>query len=60
MMIPSLRLNGKNSATKASKVELLGYPGKITWSQNEQGMQVTLPGVKPCDYAICLKFHRLA
>jgi alpha-L-fucosidase len=60
MMIPSLGLNGRNSAIKAGKVELLGYPGRITWSQNEHGMQVILPGVKPCDYAICLKFHRLA
>jgi alpha-L-fucosidase len=60
MTIASLGLNGKNSAIKAGKVELLGYPGRITWSQNEQGMRVTVPGVKPCDYAICLKIHRLA
>jgi hypothetical protein len=33
----------------------LGYGGKVTWVQNEQGLTVVMPEKKPCDYAITLK-----
>jgi alpha-L-fucosidase len=36
-------------------VELLGYDGKVNWTQDEQGLTVTMPEQKPCDYAITLK-----
>ena len=40
---------------KISHVELLGYSGKLTWTQDEQGLTVVMPAEKPCDYAITLK-----
>jgi alpha-L-fucosidase len=52
--IPSLALTGEN-AVKAGRVELLGYQGKIVWSQDERGLRVTVPLERPCDYAICVK-----
>jgi alpha-L-fucosidase len=60
LIIPSLGLTGKNAAVKASRVELLGYQGKIVWSQDERGLRVTVPSERPCDYAVCLKIQPLA
>jgi alpha-L-fucosidase len=58
--IPSLGLAGKNVSKKARQVQLLGHSGKIAWSQDDQGLQVTVPQERPCDYAICLKIQPLA
>jgi alpha-L-fucosidase len=57
--IPSLALDGKSGAAKAGRVELLGYPGKIAWAQDERSLRATVPPERPCDYAICLKIQRL-
>lgn len=40
---------------KISHVELLGYAGKLTWTQDGQGLTVVMPTEKPCEYAITLK-----
>ena len=40
---------------KISHVEMLGYQGKLTWTQDGQGLTVVMPEHKPCDYAITLK-----
>ena len=42
------------SAGRVRRVRLLGYPGKLNWSQTAEGLVVDLPAAKPCDYAITL------
>jgi alpha-L-fucosidase len=36
-------------------VELLGHPGRLTWTQEGTGLRVKLPAEKPSDYAVTLK-----
>ena len=36
-------------------VSLLGHEGELEWSQSAAGLQVTLPPVRPCDYAYSLR-----
>jgi alpha-L-fucosidase len=53
--IPALALGGKNSVPKIQNVALLGYSGKLQWTQNEQGFRVQLPETKPSDHAVTFK-----
>jgi len=40
---------------KLSRVQLLGHSGDVSWTETPEGLQVTLPAQKPCEYAIALK-----
>jgi len=40
---------------KIENVELLGFDGKLNWSQDRSGLKVLLPTQKPCDHAIAFK-----
>jgi alpha-L-fucosidase len=40
---------------KIENVELLGFSGKLEWSQDDTGLKVTVPTQKPCDYAVVFK-----
>ena len=40
---------------RAQNVELLGFNGKLQWTQDEKGLTVQMPEQKPCDHAIALK-----
>jgi alpha-L-fucosidase len=40
---------------KIAKVELLGHPGRLTFSQDATGLRVKMPPEKPCDFAYALK-----
>jgi alpha-L-fucosidase len=40
---------------KIVNVELLGHPGRLTWTQEATGLRVQLPAEKPSDYAATLK-----
>jgi alpha-L-fucosidase len=40
---------------KIQHVELLGFKGKIKWTQDDKGLAVEMPEQKPCDHAIALK-----
>ena len=40
---------------KVADVSLLGYGGKIAWTQDEQGLNVKLPDQPPCASAVTLK-----
>lgn len=44
-----------NNAGKIRNVELVGFKGKLQWTQDEAGLKVQLPPEKPCDHAITLK-----
>jgi alpha-L-fucosidase len=54
-LIKPLATSSPLQPPKIKHVELLGYDGKITWVQDEQGLTVVMPEQKPCDHAITLK-----
>ena len=45
----------KQATDKVRNVELLGFKGKLKWSQDEAGLKVQMPAQKPSDYAVTLK-----
>ena len=45
----------KSTAGTVTNVSLLGYNGKLRWTQDESGLSITLPTQKPCEYAYSLK-----
>ena len=48
-----IRSLAKPNAVKS--VTLLGYKGKLAWTQTDTGLEVPLPAQKPCEYAFVLK-----
>jgi alpha-L-fucosidase len=42
---------------KIQNVELLGFGGKLKWSQSEAGLKIFLPEKKPCDYGVAFKIE---
>src|SRR5262249_21570428 len=40
--------------SKIRSVELLGFKGKLKWVQDETGLKVQFPAVRPCDHAFAL------
>ena len=45
----------RDSGIKVANVTMLGFKGKLQWTQDGEGLRVQMPPVKPCDYAITLK-----
>lgn len=54
-VIKPLATTSRVSQKRIENVELLGFKGKVKWTQDEQGLTVFMPEEKPCDYAITLK-----
>lgn len=50
----------QTAGKKVSAVSLLGYSGKVTWSQDEQGLHVQLPDQPPSEHAFALKIDGIA
>jgi alpha-L-fucosidase len=46
-------------AMKVKNITMLGHEGKITFSQDEQGLKITFPTEKPCEYAYTFKIEGL-
>ena len=44
-----------SASGKISEVSLLGSGAKLDWTQTNEGLVVTLPAQKPCDYVFALK-----
>jgi alpha-L-fucosidase len=44
---------------KVEKVELLGHPGELPFTQDANGLTVKFPADKPCDFAYALKITGL-
>ena len=44
---------------KVTNISLLGYGGRLTWTQDEQGLSVNLPEKAPSQHAVTLKIHGL-
>ncbi len=58
-MIVPLATNGKHVAGKVGNVELLGYPRKLQWIQDESGLKIQLPVEKPGSHAFPFKIDGL-
>ena len=54
-VIRPLATNTALRVGKIQNVELLGFDGKLDWSQDSSGLKVMMPAQKPCDYAIVFK-----
>ena len=54
-VIRPLATNTALHVGKIENVELLGFDGKLEWSQDNSGLKVLVPAQKPCDYAIVFK-----
>jgi alpha-L-fucosidase len=48
-------LGTDNAGVKVANVALLGFPGKLVWTQEAEGLRVQMPQAKPCDHVIALK-----
>jgi alpha-L-fucosidase len=58
LVIPALG-RGKGIEGKVEKVELLGHPGELDFTQDSGGLKVKFPADKPCDFAFTLKITGL-
>ncbi len=38
-------------------VRMLGHDGDVKWEHHPDGLRVTFPKEKPCDFAYCLRIH---
>jgi alpha-L-fucosidase len=54
-VIKPLATTSSVAQVKVRNVELLGFKGKVKWTQDEKGLTVQMPAQKPCDHAIALK-----
>ena len=52
-------LEGQVPVGKIKSVTLLGSRGKLKFTWDAEGLKVTLPATKPCDYAFALKITGL-
>jgi alpha-L-fucosidase len=50
---------GPSSPGKVKRVELLGHPGPLKFTQDAEGLKVTFPPEKPCDFVYSLKITGL-
>jgi alpha-L-fucosidase len=48
-------LGTNNAGMKVANVALLGFKGKLQWTQGADGLKVQMPPARPCDHAITLK-----
>jgi alpha-L-fucosidase len=48
-------LGTASAGMKVAHVALLGFKGKLQWTQEAAGLRVQMPRTKPCDHAIALK-----
>jgi alpha-L-fucosidase len=55
LTIRSLGTHLRLYTREVADVQLLGAPGAVTWTRDEDGLHVTFPAAKPCEYAYVLK-----
>ena len=55
VVIKPLATNGPQNAGKIKNVQLLGFKGKLKFTQDAAGLKVRMPAQKPCDHAVALK-----
>ncbi len=57
-VVRPLATNSSVEKVKVKNVELLGFKGRVKWTQDEKGLTVQMPEQKPSDHAIALKITR--
>ena len=55
LIVKSLARNENLAQGSIKDVRLLGYQGRLRWTQTAEGLVVSLPDKPPCDYAVALK-----
>jgi alpha-L-fucosidase len=60
LTIKSLRAGSPLAAGKPSDVCLLGHPGSLKWTQDNNGLTIQLPAQKPCKHAFAFKIAGVA
>jgi alpha-L-fucosidase len=55
MVIKSLAENSANYPRQIRKVELLGVKSELRWTRTAQGLEIQLPDVPPCQYAVSFR-----
>jgi alpha-L-fucosidase len=58
LVIQSLASGSGKYEGEIGKVELLGASQLLKWERTPQGLSITLPSEKPCDYAYALRITR--
>lgn len=53
--IRSLGANSLVSARAISQISMLGSPGTLSWSQDENGLKIETPAERPCQHAYAFK-----
>jgi hypothetical protein len=48
---------GNTRIGDVQSVKMLGHAGDLDWELHPDGLRVTFPEVKPCDFAYGLKIH---
>lgn len=56
-VVPVLSLDGTLGVRNIAHVELLGFPGKLTWRQDQAGLKIELPEGTIGKYALVFKVH---
>jgi alpha-L-fucosidase len=55
MLIKSLAENSANYPRRIRKVELLGSKAEIEWTRGAQGLEIQMPGDRPCKHAFSFR-----
>ncbi len=55
VVIRPLALNTPLRVGKIQNVELVGFEGKLEWSQDEKGLKILTPAKSPCEHAVAFK-----
>ena len=56
-IIKSLKKGSRHRSVEIADVSLLGSDATIEWTRTADGLEITLPKEKPCDFAYGLKIH---
>jgi alpha-L-fucosidase len=54
-VVRPLATTSKLGVGRIRSVQLLGFKGKLKWTQDEAGLKVQMPPARPCDHAFALK-----
>ena len=54
-VIKSLSTKSDTAPFKVGNVELLGFKGKVQWTQDENGLTIQMPQQKPSEHAIAFR-----
>jgi alpha-L-fucosidase len=56
-VIAPLATSSPNGVGQIRNVQLLGFRGKLKWTQDQTGLKIELPDGKPCDHAVTFKIE---